>query len=88
MTFANKFFLLKNETYKFIYNFKLYTKLNAYNFDTFKYSIVIKAEQMISNFSYSITSSSTGKIDCCRYIDNSDGYIILYIDKCQMNILK
>lgn len=36
MTFANKFFLVKNETYKFIYNFKLYTKLNAYNFDTSK----------------------------------------------------
>lgn len=39
---------------------------------------------MICDFSYSVINNSIGKIDCCGYIDNNDGYITKY----QMNISK
>lgn len=91
MIFANKFFLFKNNIYihtirKFVYNFKLYTKLNAYNFDTCKPCSRCRTNDL--QLFLFCTSSSTGKIDYWGYIDNNDGYIILYINKCQMNILK
>lgn len=65
MTFANKFFLFKNETYIFIQYVNSYTILN-YTRNWTRITLIhlsraVDAEQMICNFSYSVPVAQQAK---------------------------